>query len=104
MARNQNIRGISSYQTGRQLPDDQIIHFSPHSQVSGCNVGLESPLRMVLTGCGLDSRKNRCDRRNFCAGFFKKLTAVQMDWEVGVLYSLRVINLMCTRCVTVRWV
>ena len=102
MARNQSVRGISSYQTGRQLPDDQIIHFSPHSQVSGCNV-VDVDV-MVLTGCGLDSRKNRCDRRNFCAGFFKKLTAVQMDWEVGVLYSLRVVNLICTRCVTVRWV
>ena len=59
------MRGISNYQTGRQLPDDQIIHLSPHSQVSGCNVGLESPLKMVLKGCDLDSRKNRCDATNF---------------------------------------
>ena len=24
-----------------------------------------------------------------------------MDWQVGVLYYLRVVKLMCTRCVTV---
>ena len=94
MARCQSVRGVSSYQTGRQLPDDQIIHLSTYSQVSGYKVGLESPLRMVLTECDLDSRKVRCDEKNFCT--------VQIDWEVGVLFLLRIVHLMCTRCVTVR--
>ena len=94
MARCQSVRGVSSYQTGRQLPDDQIIHLSTYSQVSGCKVGLESPLRMVLTECDLDSRKVCCDEKNFCT--------VQMDWEVELLFLLRIVYLMCTRCVTVR--
>ena len=93
-ARCQSLMGVSSYQTGRQLPDDQIVHLSTYSQVSGCNAGLESPLRMVLTECDLDSRKVRCDPKNVCA--------VQMDWEVGVLFLLKVVHLMYTRCVTVR--
>ena len=60
------MRGVSNYQKGRQLSDDQIIHLSPHFQVSGCIMGLESPLRMVLTGCSLDSRKVRCEEFLCC--------------------------------------
>ena len=39
---------------------------------------------------------------NFCAGFFYKIIAVQKDGSLGMLFSLRVAHLMCTRCVTVR--
>ena len=88
------LEGTLSYQMVKQLPDDQITHLSTYSQVSGCDVGLESPLRMVLTECIFDSREVHCDAKNVCA--------VQMDWELGVLFLLRVVHLVCTRSVTVR--
>ena len=34
--------------------------------------------------------------------FFYKTIAVQMYGEVGKLFPLRVVDLMCTRCVTIR--
>ena len=81
MARCQRVRGVSSYQKGRQLPDNQIVHLSTYSLVSGCNIGLESPLRMVLRKWDLNSWKVRCDAKK---------------------RQLKVVHLMCTRCVTVR--
>ena len=68
MARCQSVRGVSNYQTGRELPDDQVIHLSPHSRVSGCNVGLECPYRMILIG--VVSIVGRFLAENFFAGFF----------------------------------
>ena len=79
VARCQGVRGMSSYQTGRQLPDIQIIHLSPHSRVSGCNIGLESPLRIVLTGWGLDSRKVRCGK--FLWWIFLQNNSSTDGWE-----------------------
>ena len=66
--------------------------------MSGCNVVLESPLRMI--GCIVG--KFVAMRKISVLNLFKRIIAVQMDWEVGVLFPWRVVNLMCTKCVIVR--
>lgn len=57
---------------------------------------------MILRECGLDSWKVCCEE--FRCWFFYKIIADQMDGELGTLFPLRVVHLMCARCVTVRGV
>ena len=57
---------------------------------------------MILTECGLDSWKVRCEE--FLCWVFYKIIADQMDGELGTLFPLRVVQVMCARCVTVRGV
>ena len=78
----------------------KLWYLSPDSWMSGCNVGLKSPMRMVLMGVVWIVGRFLAD--NFFAGLFFQKIAAQMDGKVGALFPLRVVCLICTRCVTVR--
>ena len=55
------------------------MHLSTHSRVSGCNVGLESPLKMVLMG--VVWIVGRFLAENFFAGFFLQNNSSPNGWE-----------------------
>ena len=61
------------------MPDDQVIHLSLHSRVSGCNVALESPLKMVLIG--VVWIVGRFLAENLFAGFFTQNNSSPNGWE-----------------------
>lgn len=52
--------------------------------MSGCNIGIENPLRMVLTGCSLNSRK-------VCCGEFLRWIFLQNNSSTDGLVGRRAI-------------